>query len=767
MKKAILTIIGLLIAMPTFAQVLDDYVDSQKGDTLVIKDYYDMSNEAGTLFKAIQLDNSAPAGRVYELKAGGWYPFSEAIAGISRPLVIVGSDATLMVANDGSTVPPLITGYTDGTTSNNNLIQFADDIILKNVQMLPAVNDGSFGWAGIGPTVANKTIIMDNVLMETTKWVEIQSNDYPGTSVIITNSYFVNLVGQACRRNGGVYDNVSNPTEKMWVENTTHVMAQGMMYKFRNFPVPTGGAFFNHNTFVNCSGQIFETVGYLSNFIVTNNLFVNSNIQPYSPGLDFGETDIDSMAMGLINVAPLPSDTGLYAGLTEAGRKALVHANGVYWNMDKVGGLAADANTGQVNGKTDWVQQTITMNNRTQTMFDNAAAYPLLNEGTWIEGGDPAFTDPRDLMTDALDALVDFTSLTIEDNNPATLDWWRAPGNSATADNFANFIYPDWPIPVDLSYTNTAYLTGGVGGFPVGDLNWFPAKKADWEAQKDAEHAALAEALNNGTLPVTPGNRVTNGSFEQATVGPVVDGIDGWSLQVGSSVDPAPDFEIVTDPVQEGSYALAITVNALGTNAWDIQLAAERIPVTPGNTYDYSVWAKTSDAGGSKASFTVGNAEYSEYMRLHEQSLTTEWTEFTGSFTITDDYTVVRAPIHFSIAGNVGDTIYIDNLKITPSTTSVEQIQALPTKYVLSQNYPNPFNPTTTISFSVPKSGNVTLKVYNIMGREVATLVDGFKAAAPTPYKVNFDASSLASGVYFYTIEANGYKASKKMLLIK
>jgi len=85
--------------------------------------------------------------------------------------------------------------------------------------------------------------------------------------------------------------------------------------------------------------------------------------------------------------------------------------------------------------------------------------------------------------------------------------------------------------------------------------------------------------------------------------------------------------------------------------------------------------------------------------------------------------------------------------------------------YSLSQNYPNPFNPTTLISFGLPKSGNVKLVVYDILGREAKILVDEFKQAGS--YNIEFDASSLASGVYFYRLESGGYKESKKMLIIK
>ncbi len=88
-----------------------------------------------------------------------------------------------------------------------------------------------------------------------------------------------------------------------------------------------------------------------------------------------------------------------------------------------------------------------------------------------------------------------------------------------------------------------------------------------------------------------------------------------------------------------------------------------------------------------------------------------------------------------------------------------------PITYNLSQNYPNPFNPSTIINFSIPKESIVTLKIYNILGQEVKTLVNDSKA--PGSYSVSFNASSLSSGIYLYTLRAGNFFQVKKMLLLK
>jgi hypothetical protein len=97
--------------------------------------------------------------------------------------------------------------------------------------------------------------------------------------------------------------------------------------------------------------------------------------------------------------------------------------------------------------------------------------------------------------------------------------------------------------------------------------------------------------------------------------------------------------------------------------------------------------------------------------------------------------------------------------------TDVETNTSVPTNWSLEQNYPNPFNPTTTIVYQLPTEDFVTLKVYDITGKEVATLLNGVKAAGT--YSVSFNGASLASGVYIYQLKTQSYSSVKKMLLTK
>lgn len=114
-----------------------------------------------------------------------------------------------------------------------------------------------------------------------------------------------------------------------------------------------------------------------------------------------------------------------------------------------------------------------------------------------------------------------------------------------------------------------------------------------------------------------------------------------------------------------------------------------------------------------------------------------------------------------SAVGNVS----FDTATVCTPVSIKPNVSEIPQSYMLGQNYPNPFNPTTRIDFSLPKEGYVEIDIYDVTGKKVSSLVrDPFKAGT---YSVEFNAVNLASGIYFYTIKAGDFTATKKMLLIK
>ncbi len=117
-----------------------------------------------------------------------------------------------------------------------------------------------------------------------------------------------------------------------------------------------------------------------------------------------------------------------------------------------------------------------------------------------------------------------------------------------------------------------------------------------------------------------------------------------------------------------------------------------------------------------------------------------------------------------------GDVVWADGSWIymaSRSATSINRHNELPESYVLSQNYPNPFNPATCIHFSLPQAGNVTLKIYDVLGKEIATLKNGFLPAGDHSVEFKADGFGLQSGVYFYRLQVNNFVETKKMVLVK
>ena len=119
-----------------------------------------------------------------------------------------------------------------------------------------------------------------------------------------------------------------------------------------------------------------------------------------------------------------------------------------------------------------------------------------------------------------------------------------------------------------------------------------------------------------------------------------------------------------------------------------------------------------------------------------------------------------------NILAGTSQGVWIRSINDTVTTTAVNESKIMnPTVFMLFQNYPNPFNPITIIKYDLPKAGRVTLKIYDVLGRKVATLINEEKPAGR--YQVEFNGSSFASGVYFYRIQAGNYSSVKKMILLK
>jgi flagellar hook assembly protein FlgD len=146
-----------------------------------------------------------------------------------------------------------------------------------------------------------------------------------------------------------------------------------------------------------------------------------------------------------------------------------------------------------------------------------------------------------------------------------------------------------------------------------------------------------------------------------------------------------------------------------------------------------------------------------------------EWESYSPNITVPDGQSLT---VRLYVWGKNGGTVGIKNPVVTGTTsavTSVEKTQ-IPKSFRVSQNYPNPFNPTTEIEYAIPHSANVSIKIYNMLGQKVKTLVSGEEAAGTYSVQWNGDndfGAKVTSGAYIYRIIAGNHVVTKKMIMMK
>ena len=225
-------------------------------------------------------------------------------------------------------------------------------------------------------------------------------------------------------------------------------------------------------------------------------------------------------------------------------------------------------------------------------------------------------------------------------------------------------------------------------------------------------------------------------------------------------------FSAALDSVQEtpapaglvpgrGTFSVGLITD--GTISYEGTVTGLSGPLTAAHFHD----AARGTAGGVVKSLTFTN-----------NSTKGEWTSSDATQPLTDmlvrELVEGRLYVNVHTTANPGGEIrgQVANSGDLVSIVVEQVSKQMPSSFQLDQNYPNPFNPSTTISFALHSSGRVSLKIYNVLGQQVAVLLDGVKSAGV--YKVTFDASALSSGVYFYRLSTGaGLSVAKKMVLMK
>ena len=250
----------------------------------------------------------------------------------------------------------------------------------------------------------------------------------------------------------------------------------------------------------------------------------------------------------------------------------------------------------------------------------------------------------------------------------------------------------------------------------------------------------------------------------------------GTNLKVKFSVDMRPAMDaskqaVPFDPAKDTLYWLSEEPAFARTQGW-YRPSDGHMKILKMTSDNDSIWTGTltvKDPG-----FNAFEYRY-EWQKGSDGSWVTEPAGF-DAYNYRVRYAGQDAANHFPVNPWTmpTDTWTNDNVKTDQETdpytsytnyTGVKKVSETPFTYNLYQNYPNPFNPTTTIKFSIQKPGTVTLKIYNILGQEVSTLIN--REMNTGSYSISFDASRLSSGVYFYSIKSGSFVQTKKMMLLK
>ncbi|MGA7159763.1 MAG: T9SS type A sorting domain-containing protein [Bacteroidota bacterium] len=255
-------------------------------------------------------------------------------------------------------------------------------------------------------------------------------------------------------------------------------------------------------------------------------------------------------------------------------------------------------------------------------------------------------------------------------------------------------------------------------------------------------------------------NKIKNGD-SVVVAGEVTEVSDVTQLELVTSVRVVSHSNPIPTPVklQTSLFGPAVSNGNLGAEPYEGMLVE----------FDSCVVTSVNPIFVDTTLFEVSNSSAAILVRSDGRNTYTD----NDSSTL-PGYTIVRVGTKI---GKLTGIIYYNNnnYMVVPRTnadyvnvvtTSVAEIRnILPAQFELDQNYPNPFNPSTTIRYAVPTAGKVLIKIYNVLGQEVSTLVNTQQSAGT--YNVTFDASRLASGMYFYRISSGNFVQVKKMLLIK
>ena len=434
----------------------------QQADTLVVP-WLDGDNlRSNGLYETIIADTTADGeripNRVYELEQGGFYYITETIQNDGWHLNIVGQESD---PNDEFANPPMLQiGVQEGTEGDTpgKMFNVRGDFTLKNVIVNGKTTLGELQYEIIDVRYDGGNFVFDNNIFEFAQWgmMGFYSNN---ANIYYTNNITKNLISEN-EPWGGRGFSVWADVDTVWVENNTFhnngftiMQVEGASANF---------VWFNQNTIVNNGRQLMLWM-WVQEAYFTNNVVLNPFWHGEDPVTEIGSGRAeDEQESGYFAFQNLPAEYGL-----DLQRRILIANNAFYTSQEFEDWYASS----------DIIKQPI-LNERARNLFD-ANENMVERDNTFDVV--PGFANYADNHQEAIDFITKIRNS--ESVSSSDVYYW-----DRTARNFAEHESIEWPLVDDLTYSNTALQSAAIGNYPLGDLNWYPSEKSNWEANKESQY---------------------------------------------------------------------------------------------------------------------------------------------------------------------------------------------------------------------------------------------------------------------------------------
>lgn len=498
----------------------------------------------GTLNEAVHGDTTSTGARVdentwYVLQRDGLYLLNGSVENRGFHLKIMGER--------GEGHPPIVQPGVSEVGSSDLAFSVRGDLTTKGFYVTHLDDAGGIQLRTYRIRTDEATVRLDSMFLDTEGQAYFRT-DGEGTRLFITNSHLRNAVFLTSPANGRIIDTRGNSPDTLWFENNT-------MYHYSHDIIRAAGAilpfvYFNHNTVYNGGAQL--DIERAVKAVVTNNLFIN-------PATDWTQEDAED-GVGFIFIDSLRAEN-----LTEADRSIVVTNNNFYY-------------------EDDWLEL--------YSGIDTVMVRPLLSEwGEFLAANNPNIVVENNISSavafadaPASDTYIAFRSLLLTDPGNENPPDFRADKNGVfDAAGLPVVGIGELPYDFDFSYPTTEpSYTAAEGGFPLGDLNWFPAQKLEWIATSTGETTELPTRLRvHGNYP-NPFNPSTSIRLDLPTAADVsvavFDLLGRKVLEVPAQAMPAgPDQSIRLDAgaLASGVYVYQVTARSAARS--DVSLSTGRM----------------------------------------------------------------------------------------------------------------------------------------------------------------------------------------------